>query len=149
MKIRDAEQKDASQLDTLLTALIHDETQYDPNLDPACTITGNYCGRIGAEGHKLLVAEEDGKIAGYLYGFLYHIPGIWKEPVAILDALYVEEHYRRRGCASALFSAFQAFAKENSACRIELKVLSDNGPALEFYKSRSFKEAKKYMNLDL
>ncbi len=149
MKIRDAEPKDASRLDALLTALIHNEIQYDPNLDPTCTITDNYGNRIGLEGHKLLIAEEDGKIAGYLYGFLYHIPGIWKHPVAILDALYVEEHYRRRGCATALFAAFQAFAKESGACRIELKVLSDNGSALEFYKKRSCKEAKKHMNLTL
>ncbi len=149
MKIRDAEPKDAVLIDQMLTDLIHDESQYDFNLDSGCMITENYCNRIGLDGHKLLVAEDDGKIVGYIYGFIYQVPGIWLHSVAILDALYVDKNFRRRGCATLLFSKFKEFAKENGACRIELKVVSDNKAAVELYNHLSFVEAKKYMNLDL
>ncbi len=149
MKVRDAELKDAVHIDQLLTDLIHDESQYDSNLDSGCIITDNYCNRIGLDGHKLLVAEDEGKIVGYLYGFIYQVPGIWLNCVAILDALYVDENYRRRGYATLLFSKFKEFAMENGVCRIELKVVSDNKAAVNLYNNLSFVESKKYMNLDL
>lgn len=149
MQVRDAELKDAVRIDQLLADLIHDESQYDSNLDSECMITDNYCNRIGLDGHQLLVAEDGGKIVGYLYGFIYQVPGIWLNSVAILDALYVEKGSRRKGCATLLFSKFKEFAKQNGACRIELKVVSANKAAVAFYNHLSFVEAKKYMNFDL
>lgn len=149
MNIRNAEPKDAKKLDELLTRLIHDETQYDTNLNASCVITDNYRSRIGLDGHKLLVVEIDGEIIGYLYGFIYHIPDICMKPVAILDALYIDERHRRNGYAALLISAFKEFAKEHGACRMELKVLSGNHSALKLYEKLTFKETKKYMNMDL
>ena len=71
------------------------------------------------------------------------------KPIAILDALYVEETYRRKGCAAQLISAFKSFAAESGVCRIELKVLSNNETALHLYEKLSFKETKKNMAMDL
>lgn len=147
--IRNAIPEDASRLDELLTELIHDESQYDANLNADCVVRDNYGGRIGLDGHKLLVAECDEKTVGYIYGFIYHIPEMLKNPVAILDALFVDEPYRRMGIAHMLFSEFQKFTKEHGACRIDLKVLSRNAEALSLYRSLSFTEVKKYMHLDL
>ena len=128
MKLRDATTADAARLDTLLTRLIHDEVQYDSNLNGSYVVTDNYRDCIG---------------------FLYEIPGMFAKPIAILDALYVEEAYRRKGCAAQLISAFKAFAAESGACRVELKVLSRNETALRLYEKLSFKETKKYMAMDL
>lgn len=147
--IREAIFDDAGRLDALLTELIHDEAQYDANIDVNCVVADNYIGRIGLDGHKLIVAECDGKIVGYIYGFVYHIPEMWKKPIVILDALFVEEQYRHRGIAHMLFSEFHKFSLETGACRIELKVLTPNTTALALYGSLSFAEAKKYMYLDL
>ena len=149
MKLRDAPPADAARLDELLTKLIHDEAQYDSNLNGSYVVTDNYCDRIGLEGHKLLLIEDGGEIVAFLYGFLYEIPGMLAKPIAILDALYVEEAYRRKGCAAQLISAFKSFAAESGACRIELKVLSRNETALRLYEKLSFKETKKYMAMDL
>ena len=55
---------------------------------------------------------------GYLYGFLYQIPGMMLRPVAIMDALYVEEAYRGQGIARELFQRFREFAEEGHAGRI-------------------------------
>lgn len=149
MIIREAEPRDANYLDELLTRLIHDEAQYDKNLNSKCAVTDNYCSRIGVDGHKLVLAEDEGKIVGFLYGFIYHVPDIWVQPVAILDALFVDEGYRRMGIAGMLFSEFKKFACESGVCRIELKVISDNIKALELYGKLSFREIKKYMSLDI
>lgn len=149
MKLRDAEPGDAPKLDELLTRLIRDEAQYDSNVNGDCVITDNYAGRIGLEGHKLLLIEEGGEIVAYLYGFLYEIPGVYRRPMAILDALYVEEEHRRKGYASALITAFKAFAAESGVCRIELKALSNNEAALGLYETCGFCETKKYMKMEL
>ena len=149
MRIRDAELKDANQLDALLTGLIRDEAQYDCNVNRTCEIKDNYCRLIGMEGHKLLLAEEDGEIVGYLYGFIYRVPGVYKSPGAILDALFVEEKHRRKGCASMLISGFREFARENGACQIELKVMSGNDRAINLYRKLSFAEMKKHMRMEL
>ena len=149
MKLRDATPADAVRLDELLTKLIHDEVQYDSNLNGSCAITDNYLDRIGLEGHKLLLIEDEGEIVAFLYGFLYEIPSMFAKPIAILDALYVEKAYRRKGYAAQLISTFKAFAAESSACRIELKVLSNNENALRLYEKLSFQERKKCMAMDL
>jgi len=149
MIIRDAEIADVDELDRLLTLLIRDESKYDVNLNNTCMITDNYCSRIGLDGHKILVAEENGQIAGFLYGFIYHIPNITLQAAAILDALYIVDKYRGKGCATALITQFKHFAKENNACRIELKVFSENGQALKLYEKLSFREEKKYMYAEL
>ena len=149
MVIRDAEARDAVQLDKLLTRLIQDEAQYDSNLNRDCEIRDNYCHRIGLEGHKLILIEEGEEIVGFLYGFIQHVPGICKSPFAILDALFIDEQHRRKGYASMLISEFRTFAIKNSACRIELKVVSDNKHAVDLYEKLSFSETKKYMKMDI
>lgn len=103
MVIRKAMKSDGAALDALLTKLIRDETRYDSNLSPEVVIKDNYAQRIEEEGSSAFVAEEDGNIVGYLYGFLYQIPGMMLRPVAIMDALYVEEAYRGQGIARELF----------------------------------------------
>lgn len=149
MKLRDATPADAARLDALLTKLIRYEAQYDSNFIDSYVVTDNYLDRIGLEDHKLLLIEDEGEIVAFLYGFLYEIPGMFAKPIAILDALYVEKAYRRKGCAAQLISAFKAFAAESGACRVELKVLSRNETALRLYEKLSFKETKKYMAMDL
>ena len=149
MIIRDAEIKDAAHLDALLTRLIRDEAQYDSNLNKTCTVSDNYASRIGLEGHKLLLVETEGDIVGYLYGFIFDVPGMTKKPIAILDALFVDENHRGKGYATSLFAEFQKFVRENGACRIELKVLSKNAEALRLYEKLTFTETKKYMSMEL
>lgn len=149
IKIREASIEDAKTLDEMLTRLIRHEANYDKNLNDQSVVKDNYKERIGVEGHKIFVAEEEGRIIGFLYGFVYGIPDMWKEPIAILDALFVDEQYRGKGCARMLFEEFRKFACRSGVCRIELKVISENADALRLYQKLEFVETKKYMSLVL
>lgn len=146
--IRKARMEDANTLDAMLTELIGYETRYDSNLDASYRVQDNYARMVEEAGCALLVTEAEGRIVGFLYGFVYQIPGMHRRPLALLDALFVSEPYRGRGIATALFSAFRRFTAEKCACRIELKVMSRNENALRFYEKLSFQECKKYMTLD-
>ena len=122
MNIREATKNDCVHMDALLTKLIRYEARFDPNLSPEVVIEDNYAGQIAAEGCKAYVAEDHGIIVGYLYGFTYRIPQVLLQPIAIVDALYVEEGYRGKGIAKDLFRKFQEFASGCGAASIELKV---------------------------
>ena len=135
MNIREATKNDCVHMDALLTKLIRYEARFDPNLSPEVVIEDNYAGQIAAEGCKAYVAEDHGIIVGYLYGFTYRIPQVLLQPIAIVDALYVEEGYRGKGIAKDLFRKFQEFASGCGAASIELKVMSHNRDALRLYAS--------------
>ena len=92
--IRDAVKEDVARVDELLTELIRYETQFDKNLNKEYTVSNNYIEVIGLDGHKLLIVETEGKIVGFLYGFVYQIPGMFARPVALLDALYILKNLR-------------------------------------------------------
>lgn len=123
------------------------ETQYNSNINPSFAVKNNYIDRIELSGHKAFVAEIDGDIIGFIYGSVYQIPELDICPVAIVDALFVEEEYR--GVATELFHAFKRFARDQKTGRIELKVMSENANALHFYQSLGFYKTKKYMTLNL
>lgn len=56
---------------------------------------------MAEDGTLLLVAEENSKIAGFLFGFLSPSP-VLKRPAALLDALFVCEEHRSKGIGKAL-----------------------------------------------
>ena len=104
--IRKARMEDANTLDAMLTELIGYETRYDSNLDASYRVQDNYARLVEEPGRALLVAEAEGRIVGFLYGFLYQIPGMHVKPMALLDALFVSEPYRGRALPPLCFLHF-------------------------------------------
>ena len=149
MHIRQAQAKDGAAMDALLTKLIRFEAQFDANMDPTLTVADNYARLLDEEDCVAFVAEEDGRVVGYLYGLVYEIPGMLHRPVARLDALYVQEAHRGKGAGKALCRAFAALAAERGAVKMELKVFCRNAPALGLYEALGFRETKKYMERPL
>ena len=58
--------------------------------------------------------------------------------VYILNDLYVAEEGRRRGVASALLAAIEAYALQFSACRLSLNVKQANTEAQQLYAARGW-----------
>lgn len=134
-------------MDALLTKLIRFEAQFDANMDATLTVADNYARLLDEEDCVAFVAEEDGRVVGYLYGLVYELPGMLYRPVARLDALYVQEAHRGKGAGKALCRA--ALAAERGAVKMELKVFCRNAPALRLYEALGFRETKKYMERPL
>lgn len=59
----------------------------------------------------------------------------------LLEDLFVQEKFRRRGIGSALLAAVQVWASEKGAKRIQLLADQRNEPALVFYARSGFAES--------
>ncbi|MBD8868545.1 ribosomal protein S18-alanine N-acetyltransferase [Nocardioides donggukensis] len=82
-------------------------------------------------GRTVLVAEEEGAVAGYAIGML-------AGDVADLLRLGVHPHRQRRGIAAALVEDLLARCRAGGAERVLLEVSSGNDAALAFYAAAGF-----------
>ncbi len=149
-KIRKAEEKDALVLNNLLTKLIQDERQYDKNIDESFVVTSFYEHYVDDPNRCLLVADNNGVILGYLYGYLCpQEDGLVKHLEAKLDALFVEEEYRNNKIAQELIANFKSWCLDKKVNSIEVDVCSDNKKAFNLYSQSGFKEVKKSLKMDI
>ena len=125
MTYRKATKKDAKQLDSLLTKLIEDEREYDPNLE-IIIVRDFYINYINDDTKYLYLCEEDNKIVGYTYL-------IKNENNIKIDSLYVEKEYRNKGIATNLINEAINYAKLNNKNCITLNVLENNLKAKKLY----------------
>lgn len=132
MTFRMANIKDANRLDELLTKLIEDErTNYDSSLEPM-VVEDFYKNALAQDYNVIYICEEDGIIVGYIYLILKENDG------AKIDALFVEEEYRRRGIASKLLDMAIDKMREEKVKHTEISVLSENVEAKKLYQKKGF-----------
>ena len=92
------------------------------------------------DGHtpdSILVAEADGRLAGYVR-LVLPTPLACNAHVRQIQGLLVAPWARGRGVARALLEAASDTARAQGACRITLRVLGHNGPARRLYESLGF-----------
>ena len=80
------------------------------------------------EGETIIVAECDGKIAGFA--------SVW-EPDGFVHHLYVDPKMHRRGIGRALIAGLVEIADKP----LELKCQTNNKPAMAFYRRLGFRTA--------
>lgn len=148
-KIRKANIKDAKSVNELLTLLIRDEKKYDININEECTIEKLYEDIIPNENSIVLVAEKDKKILGYLFGYIIENGNAYLEKSAKLEALYIDEKYRKNKIATSLIEKFKIWSKEKKVKYIEVQVLNENASAYNLYKKEEFKEFKSTLLMEL
>ena len=101
---------------------------------------------------KIVVAELDGKIAGF--AVLNHIhrpenPFMFERDFLDIDEFAVDESCRRRGAATAMVRFIRDFAKENGFSRVELNMWEFNRSALAFYEAVGFTTYRRYMEIEM
>lgn len=145
MIIRKAVKEDTKTIDYLLTLLIKDEKKYDDNIDENFIVQHFYENYIDDPNKYIIVAEEENKIIGYLYGYQKNDETLHNK-IAVLDALYIEEIYRKKGVASSLISSFKTWCLESGIQEVEVNVLSQNLKAKNLYIKHHFVTIKETMH---
>lgn len=85
----------------------------------------------------VFAANDNGKLIGFTQ--LYpSFSSVSMKRVWILNDLYVEESYRRRGIAKLLMSAAEEYAKESGAVRVILATQISNITAQKLYEARDY-----------
>jgi len=90
-------------------------------------------------GSKVFVAKLQGKIVGFVWAVFYE--HIKNKGVGIIEELFVEEGYRRRGIGRALVNAALNYLREHSFAAF-VTTSPDMEDAQNFYKAIGFRESK-------
>lgn len=125
-----------------LTKLIHDEKKYDTNINEKCVVNSLYDVFYMNDGVCILLAKEKEQYVGYLFGTMMDIGDAYINPQAKLDAMFVDEEYRRNKIGEKLIDEFKTWAKDKGAKYVELTVCNENINAINLYKNNGFKETK-------
>lgn len=105
---------------------------------------------LGEQGVLLLVAEVDGKLAGYLYGSLEE-----RDWAKLLDAhgavhdVFVSAEFRKRGVARALMAEARARFKAMGAKQVVLYSAASNTEGQALFKELGFRPSMVEFTLDL
>lgn len=94
---------------------------------------------IDEDPRQVLVAEENGKLVGYLlYNNRSHSPVTRKYNYATIEDIYVLPECRRRGIASKLLETCLRQLRETGVTHIRLQVLDQNDAAKSLYMKFGF-----------
>lgn len=89
-------------------------------------------------GHRLLVAEQDGWLLGYIDLLLDSPCPEARGGQMEINTLYVIRHRHGKGVGSRLLDAAQAVGRERNALALWLRVWYRNASAIAFYTARGF-----------
>jgi len=147
MIIRKATIKDLKSVQELNLLLFEKEiSDYnDKTLDDNWTFsetgTKYYENKIIDDDSFVVVAEEDGKIIGYLAGGICENHAYRKpEKMAELENTLVLEQYRGKGIGGKLMDAFADWCNLQKIERIRVSASAPNKKGIVFYKKNGFKE---------
>lgn len=150
INIHKANKDEALKMNELLTKLIQDEKQYDDTIDPNFIVVSFYEQYVDDENKCLLVATRGKEVIGYLYGYIKNHEGGLKELLsAKLDALFIEEEYRKQHIAQNLIDGFKNWCKDKKVTSLEVDVCAENKKALFLYQKVGFEEFKKSLKMDI
>jgi GNAT superfamily N-acetyltransferase len=133
----------------MLNALIHEFAEFERlpvTATEAALLRDGFC---ESPKFRVLMAEWEGKAAGYAFFFDYY-SSFEGRPGLFLEDIYVRDQYRGKGIGKALLARVAAIAKEQKCFGVRWQVLDWNTPAIEFYKSLGarFLEEWKTVTLD-
>jgi GNAT superfamily N-acetyltransferase len=129
LSIRPAKEQDMPSL----SEMIHEFAAFE-KLPAVVTASDLVRDGFGADPKfRVLLAEWDGKLAGYAFFFDYY--STFEGRAAIfLEDIYVRHEFRGKGIGKALMARVAAIAKQENCFGMRWEVLDWNTPAIDFYK---------------
>jgi ribosomal protein S18 acetylase RimI-like enzyme len=86
-----------------------------------------YASALRNEDSRFLVAEVDGKVAGYIKLDFEVIPGTFRDnEILYVDSIYVGREFRRNGVAKSLLSSAEDIARGRGIKRVQMCVYAFN-----------------------
>jgi ribosomal protein S18 acetylase RimI-like enzyme len=154
--IRKAERRDADALGRLGAMLMRTHYAFDPQrfLAPAVGSERGYAaflaGMLDSPDDCVFVAEEEGRIAGYVFAALE--PMSWKElrgPAGFIHDVAVDDDARRSGVATQLMQAAIDWLREHGAPRVMLWSAAPNEAAQRLFHGLGFRDTMIEMTMEL
>lgn len=149
MTVRKAKKSDIDDIIRLADQLRKTEAILDKNLKDDAYLSDVYRERqlkyISSRNKIYLVLELDGKLIGYVNGYLVENNDVYyKEPVAYLDCLCIDKSVRKQGLGKKLLDEFINVAKKKGIKYVKLNAFESNIPAVNLYKKEGFEEYSVY-----
>lgn len=131
MIIRDADEKDTNGILPLIHQLGYTATTIETVRQKILLYS--------CEGYRLMVAEEEGKIVGFisLHVFdIFHSPG----KMGRITAFCISPEERKKGIGTALLAAAERFFLETGCTKLEVTSNERRTEAHQFYLHQNYKE---------
>jgi GNAT superfamily N-acetyltransferase len=140
--VRPATTKDRRHLVRLCVALFREDGGvHDPSTVVEWPVTHGeaYFRDLAVGSHGTCwVAEDSGRVCGYLVGRMRPTSDTRRVRVAELEEMYVAPRWRSTGVGSKLVDAFFEWAQTHGADRAAVTAFATNERALAFYRRRGF-----------
>lgn len=154
MEIRPAEVEDVDSITELWEELAAHHEALDPFYEPCEGALANFethVYQVLDEPDALaLVCVDDGEVIGYTIArIILHPPVVKCREYCFLDEIVVRPSSRRRGAATLLCEAVEAWARGRGLGRVELNVAEPNQTGLAFWRSLGFTEFQHVMSKPL
>ena len=142
ISIRKATNEDLESIINLYMQLWQTEQIFDSNLKDLYYSTKKSRKEFikDIKNNYFLLAIYENKIVGYLDGYYIKNKDAFKEKMAYLDELSVENNYKKLGIGSKLIDAFTELCKKDKVKYIKLCAFENNIPAVSLYKKLGFEE---------
>ena len=101
---------------------------------------------IKSSTNLILVVEIDGKVVGYIWGF---VETIMKYRICKIQELIITSKQRGKGIGTKLIKQMLDFFKDKKCIISEIEVFVDNIPAIQVYEKAGFKKREYKMQLKL
>ena len=140
MIIKKVETKEeAIECNKLLTMLIRQEKEYDPNTNENFEVSNWFENLYFKDDYVLYIAIIDKMVVGYIYAKIKELDftSIKNEEV-IIDGLYVLENYRNKGIATCLINKVKDWCINKKIDIISLNVMYNNDVARKLYAKLGF-----------
>lgn len=140
--IRLADVDDAQQISELWLEMVDYHHQFDPILFNASENGAEFyqqsiIGRLNDPNTRVLVAEENGEVVGYVLGMIADIMASVFQPVrsGFLADIYVSSDYRRQGIGQELVERLVLWFQSKDVTYYEWHVASENRDAVAFWQA--------------